>query len=64
MVSYWEGCPEIDRNSTILIVPGVFYDIVFVGTFQDGNTSISWANPIELKSVAQLASVASLRFNS
>jgi hypothetical protein len=35
----------IDNNTTP-IVPGVSYDIVFVGTFQDGNTSISWANPL------------------
>lgn len=33
-------------NSTIPIIPGVTYDIVFVGTFADGNTSISWANPL------------------
>lgn len=33
-------------NSTIPIAPGVSYDIVFVGTFQDGNMSISWANPL------------------
>ena len=33
-------------NNTISIVPGVSYDIVFVGTFQDGNMSISWANPL------------------
>ena len=34
------------NNSTIPIVGGVSYDLVFVGTFQDGTTSISWANPL------------------
>jgi hypothetical protein len=33
-------------NSSVHLVPGVPYDIVFVGTFQDGTTSISWANPL------------------
>ena len=33
-------------NSTIPIFPGVAYDLVFVGTFQDGIVSISWANPL------------------
>jgi hypothetical protein len=33
-------------NNTIPIFPGVSYDLVFVGTFQDGVTSISWANPL------------------
>jgi hypothetical protein len=35
----------IDTN-TIPIVPGVSYDILFIGTFQDGSTAISWANPL------------------
>ena len=34
------------NNSTTPILPGVEYDIVFVGTFQDGSTSTSWANPL------------------
>jgi len=33
-------------NSTIPVVAGVSYDLGFVGTFQDGNTSVSWANPL------------------
>lgn len=33
-------------NSTIPIFQGISYDLVFVGTFQDGVTSISWANPL------------------
>ncbi len=33
-------------NQSVPIFPGGSYEIVFVGTFQDGNTSISWANPL------------------
>jgi hypothetical protein len=31
-------------NETTHIVPGVSYDLVVVGTFQDGNTTASWTN--------------------
>lgn len=33
-------------NSTVPIFRGGAYDIVVVATFQDGKTSISWANPL------------------
>ena len=33
-------------NQSVPIFPGGSYEIVFAGTFHDGNTSISWANPL------------------
>jgi len=33
-------------NGTFHITPGTYYDVVFIGTFNDGQTSISWANPV------------------
>ena len=53
--NYNLACPDLTcqlsfnmpiDNSTIPIFPGVSYDLVFVGTFQDGLASISWANPL------------------
>ena len=35
----------IDTHN-IPIVPGISYDLVLISTFQDGGTSISWANPL------------------
>ena len=46
MLTYQVSFDTPINNSTTPVVAGVSYDIVFVGTFQDGSTSISWANPV------------------
>jgi hypothetical protein len=37
-------------NQTVPVFPGGSYEIAFVGKFQDGNSSISWANPLVQRS--------------